>query len=253
MNSANNTVIPIDLVGVNSYLVAAKNGYVLVDTGGHLTMDKTFDNRRKKLMEALAAVGCTKGELRLILLTHGDNDHVANAAYLRKEFDAPIAMHHGDLELVEDPTLEMMVGSFRYQSVLFKLVFQLMKKKIERLTKKTLEDFESFTPDLLISDNMKLNDYGLEGTIIHLPGHTAGSIGLLLEDGSLIAGDTLVNDKKPAAAPNAVNFSDLYKSIGSLRGKNIQTVYPGHGQPFAFSDYKLTCYQMRSELFYSEL
>ena len=238
MNSANNTVIPIDLVGVNSYLVAAKNGYVLVDTGGHLTMDKTFDNRRKKLMEALAAVGCTKGELRLILLTHGDNDHVANAAYLRKEFDAPIAMHHGDLELVEDPTLEMMVGSFRYQSVLFKLVYQLMKKKIERITKKALDDFESFTPDILISDKMKLKDYGLEGTIIHLPGHTAGSIGLLLEDGSLMAGDTFVNNKKPAAAPNAVDFNNLYKSIDSLRGRGIQTVYPGHGHPFAFSDYK---------------
>jgi hydroxyacylglutathione hydrolase len=238
MGRANNTVIPIDLVGVNSYLIAAENGYVLVDTGGHLTMDKTFDDRRNKLMEALAAVGCSKGELRLILLTHGDNDHVANAAYIRRKFNVPIAMHPGDLELVENPTLETMMGSFQYQSVLFKLVFQLMKKKIKMLTKKTLEDYESFTPDILLSNKMELKDYGLEGTVIHLPGHTAGSIGLLLNNGSFVAGDTFVNNQKPAAAPNAVDFDQLYVSIDSLRNLGIRTVYPGHGHPFVFSDYK---------------
>lgn len=238
MDRTNNTVIPIDLVGVNSYLIAAEHGYVLVDTGGHLIMDKPFDNRRKKLMEALSAVGCTKGELRLILLTHGDNDHVANAAYIRKEFDAPIAMHPGDLKLVENPTLETLMGSFQYQSVLFKLAFHLMKKKIEGIMKKTLEDFENFTPDILLSDGMDLEEYGLEGTVIHLPGHTAGSIALLLEDGSLIAGDTFVNNQKPAAAPNAVDFSNLFRSIDSLRDRGIKTVYPGHGHPFVFSDYK---------------
>ena len=72
-----------------------------------------------------------------------------------------------------------------------------MKKKIEKITEKTLKDYESFTPDILLSDNMNLKEYGLEGTVIHLPGHTAGSIGLLLGDGSFIAGDTFVNNQKP--------------------------------------------------------
>jgi hydroxyacylglutathione hydrolase len=237
MSKASNTIIPIDLGGVNSYLICTENGYVLVDTGGHLTMDKTFDNRRKKLMEVLVSAGCMKDNLRLILLTHGDNDHVANASFISKEFDAPIAMHPGDLTLVKDPTLETMMGSFQYQSVLFQLVFRLMKKKIEKLTEKTLEDYESFTPDILLSDKMNLKDYGLEGIVIHLPGHTAGSIGLLLGDGSFIAGDTFVNNKRPAAAPNAVDFDKLYASIENLRSRGIRTVYPGHGHPFVFSSY----------------
>ncbi|MFD1177348.1 MBL fold metallo-hydrolase [Paenibacillus puldeungensis] len=237
MNGAINTIIPIDLGGVNSYLITVENGYVLVDTGGHLIMDKTFDNRRKRLVEALAATGCVKGDLRLILLTHGDNDHVANAAYIRNTFDAPIALHPGDLALVENPTLDALMASFQYHSVLLKLVFQLMKKKIARITQKTLEDFDTFKPDLLLSDGMNLKDYGLEGTIIHLPGHTAGSVGLLLPNGSLLAGDTFVNNTKPASAPNALNFSSLYSSIDSLRNKAVKTIYPGHGHPFEFKDF----------------
>ena len=46
--SDKNTIITIDLGGVNSYLLTVENGFVLVDTGGHLTMDKIIDNRRSK-------------------------------------------------------------------------------------------------------------------------------------------------------------------------------------------------------------
>lgn len=237
MTRAMNTIIPIDLGGVNSYLITVENGYVLVDTGGHLTLDKTFDNRRKKLLDALAAEGCTEGNLRLILLTHGDNDHVANAAYISKAFNAPIALHPGDLELVENPTLDVLMASFQYRSVLLKLVFRLMKKKIARITQKTLEDFDPFKPDVLLSEGTSLKDYGLEGTIIHLPGHTPGSIGLLLPNGSLLAGDTFANNGKPSAAPNAMNFNSLFSSIASIRNQEIKTVYPGHGRPFDFKDF----------------
>lgn len=237
MNKETNKVIAIDLGGVNSYLICTENGFVLVDTGGHLTMDKIFDNRRKKLIESLNSLGCRKSNLKLVILTHGDNDHSANAAFIKKEFGVPIAMHPGDIRLVEDPTLDTLMESFKYESQIFKIVFRLMKKKIEKMTQKTLEDYESFTPNILLSDKMDLKDFGIDGTVIYLPGHTNGSIGILLEDGSFIAGDIFINNKKPDVAPNAVDFKKLYESIGSLKNYKIGTVYPGHGHPFAFSDY----------------
>lgn len=231
---ATNTVIPLDLGGVNSYLITAGEGFVLVDSGGHLVMDKTFDNRREKLLEALSAAGCTASKLKLILLTHGDNDHVANAAYLRQAFGAPIALHRDDLELVSQPTLEMLMQSYRYRPLVLRMVFRLMRKKITQLTAKTLQDFEPFQPDVLLEDGMKLQEYGVEGAILHLPGHTAGSIGLLLSDGSLLSGDTLACMKKPSPPLNAADFKQLDHSITRLRELGITTVYPGHGHPFAF-------------------
>lgn len=236
MKPMENRIIPIDLGGVNSYLVEAEQGFVLVDTGGHLVLDRTFDNRRQKLLDVLETNGCTPGRLRLILLTHGDNDHAANAAYLRQTFQAPIAMHPADLPLVQNPDLPLLMASFRYRSPILRIIFRLMKSKITLVTRKTLEDFEGFQPDLLLEDGMDVSSYGINARVVSLPGHTPGSVGLLFPDGSFLSGDTLVNNKKPAGAPNAADFNALSQSIIRLKKMHIQKVYPGHGTPFSFRE-----------------
>jgi hydroxyacylglutathione hydrolase len=222
----------IDLEGVNCYLVKAGDGFVLFDTGGHLTIDKQFTNRRERLEAALDKAGCKPGDIKLVILTHGDNDHTANAAYLKDKYKLKIAMHKGDLELVENPVLEKVMESFRYRSVMLKLVFLLLKNRIKKVTVKILKDFEKFTPDFFIDETFDLSEYGMAAKILHIPGHTAGSIGILTNEGDLISGDTFVNNGKPSSAPNACDFKKLAASIGRLKKMNIKAVYPGHGEPY---------------------
>ncbi len=74
----------IDLNGVNSYLLKQGGSFILVDTGGHLNMDADFNNRRGMLKMQLDHAGCTPENLKLILLTHGDSDHVTNVSYLMR-------------------------------------------------------------------------------------------------------------------------------------------------------------------------
>jgi hydroxyacylglutathione hydrolase len=100
----------IDLNGVNSYLVKCANNFLLFDTGGHMAMDRQFSNRRDLLLKELEAAGCTEDNLELIVLTHGDNDHSCNAAYLRERFKTKIAINGCDRELVENPTLQNFWG-----------------------------------------------------------------------------------------------------------------------------------------------
>lgn len=227
-------IIRIDLGGVNSYLVKAEQGYVLIDTGGPMVMDKQFVNRCAALQERLDAAGCTNGKLNLIVLTHGDIDHVCNAAYLKAHYDAPVALHGDDRKIVEMPTLEDWMESFRYRSLAYRLVFRLLKNTIRNVIQKSLDDFTPFTPDVLLSDGFDLSPYGLEATVIHTPGHTKGSIAVLTKQGDLLAGDTFSNIKKPEAVANASDFTQLSVSMMRLKGFSINTVYPGHGDPFAF-------------------
>lgn len=228
----NQEIIRIDLGGVNCYLLKESSKFILFDTGGHLFMDKTFSNRREELEKELETYGCTPNSLILIVLTHGDNDHATNAAFLRKKFNAKIAMHSADVELVKNPSLEKALENSNYSSFLYKVVFRLMKKQIKKLTKKILNEFESFNPDIIVNDGDSLLQYGFHCKVLHLPGHTSGSIGILTEGGDIIVGDTLANIKKPTAAPNAANFEMLTKSINKLKTMDIKTVYPGHGAPF---------------------
>jgi len=231
-------IIRIDLDGVNCYLAKTQQGLLLFDTGGHLVMDKQFANRRGLLQKELEAVGCTEQDLNLIVLTHGDNDHVCNAAYFRKKYKANIAMHKEDIELVETPTLHSLMESFQYRSFGYRMVFHLLKKTITNVIQKTLNDFETFSPDVLLEDGFSLLPFGLDANVIHIPGHTKGSVAILTNDGDLIAGDMFCNNGKPDIALNASDFKQLHTSLHKLKGLSIRTVYPGHGNPFQFTELK---------------
>ena len=85
--------MPLNLGGVNCYLVDTGNGFVLIDTGG--------SNARRELEAALEEAGCRPGDLKLIVITHGDFDHTGNAAYLRRKYGGKIAMHPEDAGMAE--------------------------------------------------------------------------------------------------------------------------------------------------------
>jgi hydroxyacylglutathione hydrolase len=225
-------IIRIDLEGVNCYLGKAGDSFILFDTGGHTIMDKQFSNRRETLERELEKAGCKPGNLKLVVLTHGDNDHTANAAFIRDKYTTKIAMHAGDVELVENPVIEKVMESFRYKSLIYKVVFVFMKKLIQRVSLKMLVNFERFTPDVYVDEGYSLQEYGFEAKVLHIPGHTAGSIGVLTANGDLIAGDTFTNMSKPDFAPNAYDFKILAASVDRLKAMDIKTVHPGHGTPF---------------------
>lgn len=225
-------IIRIDLDGVNCYLGKEGENFILFDTGGHIFLDKQFTNRREALEKELNSHGCNATNLKLVVLTHGDNDHAANAAYIKKKYNTKIAMHPDDFDLVDYPNIEKLMENCHYHSPVYKLVFLVMKRLIRKIIKKALDDFESFKPDILIDEGFNLSPYGFEAKVIHVPGHTKGSICILTEHGNLIAGDTFTNTDKPEIAPNAYNFKALKNSIKRLKNMNVKTVYPGHGKPF---------------------
>jgi hydroxyacylglutathione hydrolase len=229
-------IIRIDLNGVNCYLVKSDGGFVLLDTGGHITLDKEYTNRQEELDKQLENAGCRPGNLRAIILTHGDTDHTSNAAYLREKYHTIIAMHEKDIELVENITIDKMLESYHYRSLILKIVFFLMKKSFDKFSAKTIKEFTKFTPDVILQEGDDLSKYGIAAKVIHLPGHTAGSIGVLTDRGELIAGDIFANIKRPGLAPYANNFKQLEHSARKLKGLSITTIYPGHGDPFQAKD-----------------
>jgi len=229
-----NRIIRIDLNGVNCYLAKSSEGFILFDTGGPIYMDRKFNSRQDDLARELKKAGCLPGNLKLVVLTHGDIDHVFNAVYIRDKYNTKIALHHEDLPFVENPTVESISKSSKFGSTILRFIFKLMKNYMLNHSSKALANFNKFSPDILIDRNFGLLDYGLEADILHIPGHTDGSICVLFKDGSLICGDTLANMFRPSIAINACDYKVLDKSITQLKNYSITTVYPGHGNPFAF-------------------
>jgi hydroxyacylglutathione hydrolase len=205
----------VDLGGVNCYLARCKDGFVLIDSG--------FSAGRKRLVRALGKAGCVPGNLKIVLLTHGDADHAGNAAFLRTSYRAPIAMHGADSGMVElgDMNFNRKVRADR-MSGFFRLL-----GSISRMIAMG-NRFEKFTPDILLEDGVDLSAYGVEGSVVHIPGHSKGSIGILTEGGNLYCGDFAYN------MPWMDYVDDLEahrESMARLKSMEISMVYPGHGKP----------------------
>lgn len=223
-------IIRIDLEGVNCYLLENNQKFILVDTGGHMFMDKQYTNRRDELVCELEKNGVSSSNLNMIILTHGDNDHACNARYIRDRFHSKIAMHSSDVCMVEKSDPNCYKVNSKYQSFLLNIVFKLLEAKIKLLMEKVYKEFETFKPDILLEDNQLLSDF--EGRIFHTPGHTSGSICILDNEGNLIAGDLFANNKKPSLGLNAQNFDEMKESARKVLKNNVLKIYPGHGEPF---------------------
>ena len=90
---------------------------------------------------------------------------------------------------------------------------------------------ETFTPDLLVDESFDLTAYGLDARVLHLPGHSPGSIGVLTGAGDLFCGDLLYHWRK-VSVPIVDDAAAHAASMEKLRALDVVTVYPGHGKPF---------------------
>ena len=201
----------------NCYLVKTDTGFILIDTGRA--------SKRAKLERELESAGCNPGKLKLIILTHGDFDHTGNAAYLRKKFGTKIAMHYDDSGMVERGD---MFWNRKEPDIFIKIIFDLFFR---------LGKSNRFEPDLTIDEGYDFSEYGFDAKVLHLPGHSKGSIGILIAEGDLFCGDLFMNMNQPTPTSLVDDSAGLNVSIEKLKSLKINTVYPGHGKPFPMGSF----------------
>ena len=207
-------------LSVNCYLVKTDQGYLLIDTG--------LPSGRKGIEQALETLGAQPDNLKLIVLTHGDIDHCGNAGYFREKFEVPIAMHDDDVGMVERGD---MFWNRKDPNSLIRAIFGVLFG---------LKPADRFKPDLYLEDGSTLAEYGWNAKIIHIPGHSKGSIGILSPTGDLFCGDLLGNLTNPELWSIIDDWPAANTSVEKLKCLAIKTVYPGHGNPFPMAQFTQT-------------
>ncbi len=209
----------IKLGFVNCYLLKSEQGFVLIDTG--------MGPQRGQLTSALESAGVRPGNLQLILITHADPDHIGNADYLRERYGAKIAMHplEAATAATGDPTQNRKPTPDKV-SPLFRLAMSLGKLLSGQRQPVRLES------DFTVDEGSDLSAYGLNASIIRIPGHSRGSIGVLTGEGDLICGDLLTNYRRPGTAI-IDDIAGYHASIARLQQLNLHMIYPGHGKPIS--------------------
>lgn len=193
----------------NSYTLITNNKIVLIDTGMEQDLPLIDANLQKN--------GYELADIDYVLLTHGHADHAGCVKVLREQYGVKVGMHQGDSK-----TIEPVEGLVDFTK-------QLLEGRPRAVSKGVDVDF-------FIDEDSDLSQFGIAGRVIHLPGHTKGSIAILLDDGSIFSGDNLVNYQVPTGPVIAQVKADAYASFEQLKQLEIKQVYPGHGDDFKFID-----------------
>lgn len=193
-----------------AHLIETASGIILVDAGS--------PGREQQIMREIKGVG--EKELKLIFITHAHFDHYGSAAAVRRLTGAPIAIHEKDVDFMARGKTPL--GTVRGRGKIAK-VFLPLAERFYR-TEPTLAD-------IVFSEGHQFVEVEAKVVAIHLPGHTPGSSGLLVEGRILFAGDLLSTTGKPHAQRYyATNWSQIDTSLERIKSMDLEWIYTGHGQ-----------------------
>jgi glyoxylase-like metal-dependent hydrolase (beta-lactamase superfamily II) len=95
--------------------------------------------------------------------------------------------------------------------------------------------------DLVLEDKeFSLESYGIHGNILYTPGHSLGSMSLLLETGEAFVGDLAMSGFPKLVGKGMSIFAEdidaVKKSWRLLLSRGAKWIYPAHGKPFRAED-----------------
>jgi glyoxylase-like metal-dependent hydrolase (beta-lactamase superfamily II) len=187
-----------------------KNGNTLVDAG--------LPDQVEAIGAAMDEAGTGVRDLRRLIFTHQDLDHVGSGAALVRQSGAQVLAHPADAPHIE--------GSLRP----LKPSPEMLEQRPQM--REVLERLEPARVDERLEDGTSLDLAG--GTrVIFTPGHTPGHVSLYLERSKiLIAGDALTAQEGHLNGPNppvTLDMNTALRSIRRLADLDVDTIVCYHG------------------------
>jgi glyoxylase-like metal-dependent hydrolase (beta-lactamase superfamily II) len=208
---------------VAAYLVVTPEGITVIDAGlaGHW----------HDLLAELRSMNRTLADIRGVILTHGDGDHVGFAERLRRDHGVPVYVHAGDASRAKGgPKPANAKQTMKLGPMLGFGVYTIRKGGLRTTW---------LTEVVEIHDGQTLDLPG-EPQIIGMPGHSEGSIAVYVPavdavfvgDG-LTTRDVLTGSTGPQPAPFTDEPDQAVASLKAIVGTGAKWVLPGHGAPWS--------------------
>ncbi|NOZ09079.1 MAG: MBL fold metallo-hydrolase [FCB group bacterium] len=206
-------------VGFDNCYLIRDEGTILVDGGmpGHF----------RKFRRGLQRKGIAPRDIGAVVITHCHWDHFGCAQKIKQLTGAKLIVHKAERQILEKGTITMPPGVTRWG----KILGAFLKMRIRHLV------IEPVSPDIVVDDeDYSLEEFGVNGRIVFTPGHSPGSVSVVLDSGAAFVGDMAMNGPPLTLHPSLPIFAEdmavLKKSWRKLADRGVTMIYPAHGNHF---------------------
>lgn len=195
----------------NVFLLTNGEKNIVIDTSpGRLW--KKLDKRLKQLR--IDRVDC-------LILTHTHYDHAANSLRLKNHYNASVIVHKNEAEFLLSGKNEILHGTNPFTDFMVKMLIHGFTDKVF---------YTSCQYDVLVDSTYDLKSLGFNAYILHTPGHSAGSMSIIVDDEIAMVGDCMFGVFKGSVFPPfALNVKQMIESWGKLLDTGCTLFLPSHG------------------------
>jgi len=162
----------------------------VVQNGNMILVDTGRAKGQESMFKKLNKI-CSNEEFKLIILTHTHPDHIETLASIAKKWDVKVLVHSSEAQNI-----------------------------VAHIDHERIIEFE---------DSFDLNDIGINGVVIHTPGHSPGSSSVILNNEIALVGDHIGDFfTKPWAKNNKKVSNSSLKSMERLLNLGCKLYIPAH-------------------------
>ena len=199
------------------------NIYLLTNTSCAFLVDTGYTKNAPRVVSFLHDNNLGFGDLKLIIVTHSHHDHVGSLAEVKKQSGAIVLVHKKKAEF-----LKTGITSFpRGTNIVSKTATWVSNAFLRKAC-----SYRPVEPEIVIAEDIDLSEYGINASILCTPGHTAGSISVIVDGDNAVVGDTVFNFFSTIVYPPwADDIEKLHSSWRKLLDTGCKMFYPAHGLP----------------------